>query len=218
MEGRVRGGVVLILILARKPISEKTVAKNVKEHGTGGLNIDASRISGPAWTWGTQTDIKGGGYGSKRPGDGDVFAKNVESNPMGRWPANLILEHRPGCEKTAEVEVGKGAPVFNKKDTITETREGYMRPNRSRYSHNLEGGRRSIGKEVVEQWECVEDCPVLALSEQSGVTRSVASKKFHSAYQGDGATKFLRGNSHAGNQRDDEGTAARFFKQVQRKK
>jgi DNA modification methylase len=30
--------------LARKPISESTIAKNVLKHGTGGLNIDASRI------------------------------------------------------------------------------------------------------------------------------------------------------------------------------
>lgn len=31
-------------ILVRKPISEKTVAANVLQHGTGGINIDASRI------------------------------------------------------------------------------------------------------------------------------------------------------------------------------
>ena len=29
----------------RKPLSEGTVASNVLKHGTGGLNIDASRIS-----------------------------------------------------------------------------------------------------------------------------------------------------------------------------
>ena len=32
-------------ILVRKPLGEKTVARNVLEHGTGALNIDASRIS-----------------------------------------------------------------------------------------------------------------------------------------------------------------------------
>lgn len=31
-------------ILIRKPLSEKTVAKNVLKHGTGGINIDASRV------------------------------------------------------------------------------------------------------------------------------------------------------------------------------
>ena len=32
------------ICLARAPISEKTIAKNVMKHGTGGLNIDATRI------------------------------------------------------------------------------------------------------------------------------------------------------------------------------
>lgn len=32
------------ICLARKPLSEKTVAKNVLKHGVGGLNVDASRI------------------------------------------------------------------------------------------------------------------------------------------------------------------------------
>lgn len=32
------------ITMARKPLSEKTVAENVLKHGTGGINIDASRI------------------------------------------------------------------------------------------------------------------------------------------------------------------------------
>jgi hypothetical protein len=32
------------IVLARKPLSEKTVAANVLEHGTGALNIDATRV------------------------------------------------------------------------------------------------------------------------------------------------------------------------------
>jgi hypothetical protein len=34
----------MIITIARKPISEKNVALNVLEHGTGGLNIDGCRI------------------------------------------------------------------------------------------------------------------------------------------------------------------------------
>lgn len=33
----------------RKPLSKSTVAANTLEHGTGGLNIDASRIDGARW-------------------------------------------------------------------------------------------------------------------------------------------------------------------------
>ena len=34
------------IVMARKPLSEKTVAKNVLEWGTGGINIDGTRIGG----------------------------------------------------------------------------------------------------------------------------------------------------------------------------
>lgn len=37
------------ICLARKPLSEKTIADNVIKHGTGGLNIDASRALGDRW-------------------------------------------------------------------------------------------------------------------------------------------------------------------------
>lgn len=58
-------------VLARKPI-EGTVANNALKYGTGGLNIDKSRIP-------TLMGKKG-----RHP---TLF---VESNPLGRFPANLI--------------------------------------------------------------------------------------------------------------------------------
>ena len=33
----------------RKPFSKSTVAANTLEHGTGGLNIDTSRLDGARW-------------------------------------------------------------------------------------------------------------------------------------------------------------------------
>ena len=68
------------------------------EHGTGCININDCRIEGPPWKWGTQTDITGSGYGTKRPSNGDVHDKDVESDPNGRWPANLILDEKAGAE------------------------------------------------------------------------------------------------------------------------
>ncbi len=38
-------------ILVRKPCSEKTVAQNVLKHGTGGINIDSSRIPANSEAW-----------------------------------------------------------------------------------------------------------------------------------------------------------------------
>lgn len=79
------------IVLARKPLEKGlTVEQNMIKWGTGALNIDGSRIESEGWVFGTQTDIKGGGFGSNRPAEGKVYAKNVESNPLGRWPANLM--------------------------------------------------------------------------------------------------------------------------------
>lgn len=52
------------IVLARKPLSEKTVAKNVERWGVGGLNIDASRVGmQPAQTY-TAPDITGDAFNS----------------------------------------------------------------------------------------------------------------------------------------------------------
>lgn len=76
------------ICLARKPLSESTVAKNVERWGTGGLNIDASRVEGIApSTMQGQSSRQGEVYG-KDQRDQKVFV----GNPQGRWPANLILD------------------------------------------------------------------------------------------------------------------------------
>lgn len=80
-------------VLARKPLAG-TVAGNVLEHGTGALNIDATRIHaedarGGEYTVkrlkpGAQLDKTGGNW---RPEDGVEFVGNMKP---GRWPANVV--------------------------------------------------------------------------------------------------------------------------------
>ena len=43
------------IVMARKPLSEKSIAENVIKWGTGGINIDESRIA-------TDDNLNGGGY------------------------------------------------------------------------------------------------------------------------------------------------------------
>jgi len=62
-------------VLARKPLSEGTVAENVLEHGTGALNIDGCRI----------------------PIDPNAV---VGSSPVGRFPANLVHD---GSDEVLEI-------------------------------------------------------------------------------------------------------------------
>jgi len=81
------------IVMARKPV-EGTVANNVLTYGTGGLNIDASRI-------GTGDDRATGGL-SGGATDANLYQhgtqERVERATGGRWPANLILD-----EYTAEL-------------------------------------------------------------------------------------------------------------------
>jgi site-specific DNA-methyltransferase (adenine-specific) len=82
------------IVVARKPLIG-TVAENVLTHGTGGLNIDASRITyngeKPS-TWFDQQERKN----QNIPFGSD--ADTTQPSSLGRWPANLILD-----EYTAEL-------------------------------------------------------------------------------------------------------------------
>lgn len=87
----------------RKPLSEGTVASNVVKHGTGGLNIDASRIASPGEEITTHTQGRGDDgfaanavYGDYR---GGFNTHQTEGQKLGRWPTNVILQHLdgPGC-------------------------------------------------------------------------------------------------------------------------
>ena len=78
------------IVLARKPLIG-TVAENVLTHGTGALNIDASRI-------GTTKEIPGsanskGETSGYMKGWGDKNETMSSHNPnIGRWPANILLD------------------------------------------------------------------------------------------------------------------------------
>lgn len=80
------------IVLARKP-PIGTVAENVLQHGTGGLNINGCRIDAP-------DGIDGGRDFEAVPLDikaraatgiyGDQTARIYKPNDQGRWPANVI--------------------------------------------------------------------------------------------------------------------------------
>ena len=90
------------IVLARKPLIG-TVAANVLEWGTGGLNIDGSRIGSEGGTAGA-----GAGAGARVFSDGlnGTFGKPVEG--LGRFPANLIHD---GSDEVLEL-FGESARFF----------------------------------------------------------------------------------------------------------
>lgn len=77
------------IVLARKPLSEKTVAANVLRWGTGALNIDATRICMSADDF--KSTQRTGDYGETSSGvvGFGITKMRAPVNPAGRWPANL---------------------------------------------------------------------------------------------------------------------------------
>ena len=73
------------IVMARKPV-EGTVANNVLTYGTGGLNIDGSRI-------GTEQRQNSGMSSLGVMHDDSWQAKDIAKTTVeGRWPANIILD------------------------------------------------------------------------------------------------------------------------------
>jgi site-specific DNA-methyltransferase (adenine-specific) len=79
------------IILARKSIPT-TIAKNVLEYGTGGINIDGCRIeAGPDHEQKCKSVI---GLNSNRNGAcfGEWKQERTDASGKGRWPKNVILD------------------------------------------------------------------------------------------------------------------------------
>jgi site-specific DNA-methyltransferase (adenine-specific) len=93
------------IVLARKPLIG-TVAANVLEHGTGGLNIDGSRVGSDGGTKASETFADSESvtaYGNGLNGKKKAVALNA-----GRFPANIIHD---GSDEVGEL-LGEPARFF----------------------------------------------------------------------------------------------------------
>jgi site-specific DNA-methyltransferase (adenine-specific) len=123
------------IVMARKPLGEKTLAANVLKHGTGGINVDGCRVA--------TSDSLGGGMVSKgrpkapegwdRPWMHDpevTEAKKAESaekvkhaEALGRFPANLI--HDGSDEVLAGFPQAKSGGGHSGKEPSNKTANAY---------------------------------------------------------------------------------------------
>jgi hypothetical protein len=110
------------IVMARKPLSEKSVAENVIKWGTGGINIDASRIEYKDGIENefSETYLKSGH--SKSKGEDLIFnisgnkREGVYVNEEGRFPANIMFDDDGDedwkryfyCPKASKKEKGIG--------------------------------------------------------------------------------------------------------------
>lgn len=87
------------IVLARKPLSEKTVAENVLKWGCGAINVDGCRIG-----YTSEADKKNNTEALARfnstSGKSGAFmaSKSIQPNlsgtAQGRWPANILFDER----------------------------------------------------------------------------------------------------------------------------
>lgn len=205
-----------IIHVLRKPLSEGTVAANTLKHGTGGLNIDASRIA-----HGSDVNLdsvqrqqsEGGGSVGNHFGAGSLVGTVIPTyKPGGRWPANVILQHLDGCrcDGVKKVKPSNGSGTCY--EPAPKARE-----------HSIYGDSRTLGRtlgfvdgggtETVTNWICEPGCPVARLDEQSGVLAPQGSQKHKDTKEG----SFLEtgfGGSPTSTFYGDTGGASRFYKQV----
>lgn len=93
------------IILARKPLSEPTVAANVLKWGTGAMNIDGCRIETH-----NKTPAPVGQYGGSTIGPvGHRGVRDGSADLKGRWPANVVLDEAAAAmldEQSGECPTG----------------------------------------------------------------------------------------------------------------
>lgn len=191
------------VIVARAPLAG-TVAHNTLEHGCGGVNVDGCRIgTGDTYSYPNEPGGKSHHYSSDKRSE-DVRPNATSSGPKGRWPANLVLSHRPECRM-----VGARAA----RDTVVETvSTGEV------VSDNVAMSGPNYGPAIVgaaprpneEVWECHADCPTQAFPKAGG--GASGNLAFATGIGGEG--KVLGDKERSGAMVQtyaDSGSAARFF-------
>lgn len=124
-----------------------------------------------------------------------------------QWQRYFYLTgERFGCQRvgTRRVRGGNGVRGSDAGNTMYGGGKGMNRPT----TGQTVGYADADGLETVDDWRCVDGCPVKALAEQSG------ERKAAGHYNGEVTAArhgFIGGNTDAGWGYGDTGTAARFF-------
>lgn len=159
------------ILMFRKPIDEGTVAEQVLKTGTGGINIEASRIKHSS-----KEDFekhkagvdaikaRGGSMANSWKNSSDLSGAN-EVTTSGRYPPNVIFVHSDACEKTGTLKVP--AHVINRFD---DGAKPFGNGAGHQYTTTPMGDEN--GEEEIETWDCHPACPIRILNEQSGTTTS----------------------------------------------
>jgi site-specific DNA-methyltransferase (adenine-specific) len=117
------------ICLARKPLSEKTIADNVLKWKTGGLNIDGCRVGNET----IMTNMKNTKGGLYNLGNEDRTNEVENTFNEGRFPANIILDEEAGIVLDKQSGISKSTD----KKTTTPKIKGWGQ--NQEYTDNVDG-------------------------------------------------------------------------------
>jgi len=142
------------IVVARKPL-DGTVADNVQQHGTGAINIDATRV-------GSET-ITINGQGNDNLFHGNFSGEIDNPTRTGRFPANTLLTHNYDCQQTGTTS----------QTVVTTSGKGF--------AGSFEGGTNDNGGAAQTfsspTWSCTPSCPIELLDQQ----QEEVSRFFHNS-------------------------------------
>lgn len=107
------------IIVARKPLAPKhTVAANVLEFGTGGINVDGCRIP-TTDKWSATGKQSAAGTSYQGSADGSLNVSVSSTHEDGRWPPNVLLsdesaeemDRQSGIQKSKRSNRGDGIGI-----------------------------------------------------------------------------------------------------------
>jgi len=132
-------------ILIRKPLSEKTVCKNIIKHGVGALNIDACRVENLSKEAKKEHERNCNRTGGSRGGF-MVSKLDAMAHTQGRFPANIIHDASPVIEEKFLEQGGKPPIVGSQRG--------------SKFPSKVGGFNGSIGKNIEKTCHAPVDNPV----------------------------------------------------------
>jgi site-specific DNA-methyltransferase (adenine-specific) len=201
------------ICVARKPLSEKSVAENVLKWGTGGINIDGCRVgfdmsdknpaTNPLYRHQNADKYKQVTDGGQKVGENVSFTNSMNPpSEEGRFPANIILECL--CDEVIKGEKGE------------VRKSGFRVGGKSEYSVGLNGVKNAPDN-YGDKGDIHTNpmCPCYIMDEQSGNIKSTGSiRKKENEYEGTsykGKNELGKSsNPYAG----QSGGSSRFFYQA----
>ena len=200
------------ICVARKPLSEKSVAENVLRWGTGGINIDGCRVGSDG---GTKRDGQSDKVSNTNPDLSPTKSLNrtghgvVELNE-GRFPANIILECL--CDEVIKGEKGEVIETKARNERFDPTQNN---------SKNIYISQNSFTTKDYNDKGDIHtnpNCPCRLLDEQSGESKSIKSKRSGAIDSSSKTYNWNNGDSKEIEKYEcgfsDKGGASRYFYQA----